>query len=294
MEMTLGGVSLLALFLETLFYGVFLTLYWLTLFILLKKSGIQRELLISVATLLLCLATAHLIIDFIRALEAFVFQVNTIGADAYYSNLASPLELAKMALYVTQTILADSIILWRCYVIFNRSLLIAILGCVMLLTNGAIGCFIVWSLSQIHSGSFAPATLWMNLFYVLTMAISNTCTISITCRIYRTRRFMLGGLATLLPIFIVIVESGALYALSVIALLVTLVDGSNGQYVMLDIVVPIMGITFCLIILQVYFHVGGNTPTEQSAERTGIVFRGQSVRDVEPPVTVHITEETEV
>ncbi|OJA13664.1 hypothetical protein AZE42_10221 [Rhizopogon vesiculosus] len=292
MEMTLGGVSLLALFLETLFYGA-------------ACSSL------CTATLLLCLATAHLIIDFIRALEAFVFQVNTVGADGYYSNLALPLELAKMALYVTQTILADSVILWRCYVIFNRSLLIAIPGCVILLTNGgellemhsvslnprdpaAIGCFIVWSLSQIHSGSFAPATLWMNLFYVLTMAISNTCTISIACRIYRTRRFMLGGLATLLPIFIVIVESGALYALSVIALLVTLVDGSNGQYVMLDIVVPIMGITFCLIILQVHFHVGGNTPTEQSAERTGIVFRGQSVRDVEPPVTVHITEETEV
>ena len=36
--------------------------------------------------------------------------MNTIGADAYYSDLASPLELAKMALYVTQTILADSII----------------------------------------------------------------------------------------------------------------------------------------------------------------------------------------
>jgi hypothetical protein len=38
--------------------GVFLTLYWLTLFVLLKKSGIQRQLLIPVATLLLCIATA--------------------------------------------------------------------------------------------------------------------------------------------------------------------------------------------------------------------------------------------
>jgi len=51
----------------------------------------------------------HLVIDFVRALQAFVFQVHTIGVDAYYSQLSSPLELAKMTLYVTQTILADGV-----------------------------------------------------------------------------------------------------------------------------------------------------------------------------------------
>lgn len=94
-----------------------------------KKTGFQRQLLIPVATLLLCVATAvsviikplgriaqhggllqHLIIDFVRALEAFVFKVNTIGADAYYSNLASPLDLASKALYITQTTLADGVV----------------------------------------------------------------------------------------------------------------------------------------------------------------------------------------
>jgi len=58
--------------------------------------------------------------------------------------------------------------------------------------------------------------------------------------IYRTRHFMPDGLAALLPVFIVIVESGALYATSVLALLVTLFTQSNGQYIMLDIVVPIV------------------------------------------------------
>ncbi|OJA15951.1 hypothetical protein AZE42_13559 [Rhizopogon vesiculosus] len=70
--MTFSGVSLLALFLETLFYGVFLTLYWITLFILLKKSGIQRELLIPVVTLFLCLATA------VRVITPFRKKLNTV------------------------------------------------------------------------------------------------------------------------------------------------------------------------------------------------------------------------
>jgi hypothetical protein len=40
------------------YVGVFFTLYWLTLAISLKKCGIQRDLFIPVATLLLCIATA--------------------------------------------------------------------------------------------------------------------------------------------------------------------------------------------------------------------------------------------
>jgi hypothetical protein len=51
----------------------------------------------------------HLNIDFVRALEAFVFDVPTTGAVGYYSNLASPLELAKTALFITQPILADGV-----------------------------------------------------------------------------------------------------------------------------------------------------------------------------------------
>ncbi|KAG1769858.1 hypothetical protein EDD22DRAFT_868233 [Suillus occidentalis] len=95
MGIPLDKASLLALFLETLFYGVFFTLYCLTMFILLKKSGMNQRLLIPVATVLLCIATAHLIVDFVRILEAFVFKVDMISADAYYSNLAAPLEYAK-------------------------------------------------------------------------------------------------------------------------------------------------------------------------------------------------------
>lgn len=110
MGIPLDKASLLALFFEALFYGVFLTLYCLTLFVLLKNTGANRQLLIPVATVLLCLATAHLIVDFVRILEAFVFNAGTISANDYYSNLASPLEYAKTAIYVTQTVLADCVL----------------------------------------------------------------------------------------------------------------------------------------------------------------------------------------
>ncbi|KAG2141050.1 hypothetical protein DEU56DRAFT_281421 [Suillus clintonianus] len=302
MGIPLDKASFLAVFLETLFYGVFLTLYWLTLFVLFKKTDIQRQLLIPVATLLLCVATAHLIIDFVRALEAFVFKVDTIGADTYYSNLASPLDLASKALYITQTTLADGVVVWRCHVLNNRSLLVAIPGCIVLLVNAAIGYYVVWSLSRtpgLTSVSTA-ASGCITTFYTLTMLVSLTCTISIAWRIYHTRRLMPGGLATLLPVFIVVIESGALYATSVLALLISFLVSSNGEYIMLNIIPPIVGVTFCLIILQVHFRVGGNSATEQSSDPSGImtsIFRGRSTRDRNfsmQPMAVHITEETEI
>lgn len=106
----LDKTMLLSLFLETLLYGVFLSLYLLTLFILLVLNKSQRRLLLPVATLLLLFATTHLLIDFVEALEAFIFNVHTIGADAYFSILSSPFEVSKTMVYAVQTILADSVI----------------------------------------------------------------------------------------------------------------------------------------------------------------------------------------
>lgn len=298
MGIPLGKAALVALFLQILFYGVFFTLYWLTLFILLKKTGIQRQLLIPVGTLLLLIATAHLIVDFVRALEAFVFKVNMLGADAYYSNLGSPLALASLALYVTQTAIADGVVVWRCYMIHNRSLLVAILGCVVMLTYGISGYYVVWSFSRIHPLRNTYTSIIV--FYALTMLISVTCTILIAWRIYRTRRFIPEGLAAFLPVFIVVVESGALYATSVFALLIATLVGSNAQYIMLAIISPIVGITFCLIILQVHFHVGGSLPSEQPSRPRGIIAGllrergGRSTNSNNRTITVHITEETEI
>ncbi|KAJ8591980.1 hypothetical protein M405DRAFT_734065 [Rhizopogon salebrosus TDB-379] len=300
MGIPLDEVGLLRLFLETLFYGVFLTLYLLTLFILVMKTGIQRQLLIPVATLLLCIATIHLVIGFVRALEAFV--LNTISAYAYYDNLASPLWLAQTALYVLQTTLADGVIVWRCYVLNHRSLLISILGFIALLTNGAVGCYVVWSLSQTPLGTSlsSPANDCITTFYISTMAISVTCTSAIVWRIYLVRHFTPDNLL-FIPVVIVIVESGALYTTSILALLIAFSTGSNAQYIMLDVVIPIVGIAFCLVILQVHFQVGGNLPTRQPAEPRGVVaglFLGQLARDVGSIdhtvlTTVHITEEIE-
>lgn len=301
MGIPMDTAALLGLFLETLLYGVFLTLYWFTLFILLKKTGIQRQLLLPVATLLLCIATAHLIIDFVRALEAFIFKVNTIGASDYYSNFASPLFVASTALCITQTILADAMVVWRCYMLNDRSLLVAIPGCIMLLASVATGYYGIGSLSRARLlSNVSPADYGcIATFDALTMSLSVTSTSLNAWRIYRTRYFMPESFAAFLPVFIVIIESGAFYSTSILMLLLTFFVGSNSQYTMLDIITPIVGIAFCLIVLQVHFDIGGNSPAEKPTEAQGTITNLFQERGVQEgfyiePMTVHIIEEPEI
>ncbi|KAG1887691.1 NUC071 domain-containing protein [Suillus subluteus] len=171
-------------------------------------------------------------------------------------------ELTKTALYITQPTIADAVLVWRCYVLSHRSLLVGIPGFVVLLTNGATGYYVVWSLSQAGAGStvYTTAPGLITTFYILTMLISIICTTLISRRIYRSRRLMSDGLADLLPVVIVIIESGALYATSVLALLLafstgskhprpdqSILDrikafstGSKGQYPTMDIAPPIV------------------------------------------------------
>lgn len=59
-------------------------------------------------------------------------------------------------------------------------------------------------------------------------------------RIYRTRYFVPEGFAVFLPVFVVIIESGAFYSMSILVLLLTFFIGSNAQYTMLDIITPIV------------------------------------------------------
>jgi hypothetical protein len=135
----------------------------------------------------------------------------------------------------------------------------------------ATGYYVVWSLSRTYALSkvSTAASGCITTFYTLTMFVSLICTgtsiahallatddqnnaVSIAWQIYHTRRFMPGGLAALLPVFIVVIESGALYATSVLALLISFLVGSNGEYIMLDVIPPIVVSTMNWLIHELF------------------------------------------
>ncbi|KAJ7816592.1 hypothetical protein B0H14DRAFT_2602599 [Mycena olivaceomarginata] len=116
----------LALILETLLYGesfiygrfgvnlklwlagVFLVLFVATWWCIYQRRPITtNRMQLVTMSLIWVLSTVHLIIDILRANQAFV-AMDGGRAEEYYLNLANPLQAAKTAVYVTLTLVGDS------------------------------------------------------------------------------------------------------------------------------------------------------------------------------------------
>ncbi|KAI0318591.1 hypothetical protein OF83DRAFT_934320 [Amylostereum chailletii] len=317
--MEIDLAELLAIFLETLVYGVFLTLFIVTTVAMFMPSQNpahirQRWFVIPVAGVMLFLATFHLVIDFVRIVNAFVKEVHQPGGSiGYYGDIAQPLHVMKTAVYVTQTAVGDSVLIWRYYVVYGKKIWFAVPLILLMFGDAVTGYVVCWQFSRASPDStvFSTAASWITTFFVLTFCINIICTAAIVFRIlFSVRGMITSGRGNVVPAMVVIVESGALYAGSVLALLVSYLAGSNGQFPALDVVTPLVGVVFSLIVLQIRFRVGhdSHSPNAVLSSSGGVTTRPRprggtrrtsrgEADDFSYPlrsVTVKITEETEV
>ncbi|KAL0945799.1 hypothetical protein HGRIS_012086 [Hohenbuehelia grisea] len=256
MGISAAKAELLAIFVETFLYGVYFSLFWVTIVILLqqRRSGqTQYRKLIPVATILLSSATARLVVDFVRIIQGFIDHTD---ANMYYNILAHPLNVAKTALYISHVTFADCVLIWRCYIICNKRFLVIFPALLMWVIAGASGYYVTWTLTKSASSpaAFLSASGWLTSFCSLTMCTNLYCTSVIVWRIYYTRRATASFQRNLSYVALIIVESGAIYTCSVLACLITYIIGSRGQFVALDSVTPLSGIAFSLVIIQIRFY----------------------------------------
>lgn len=217
---------------------------------------------------MLVIGTAHVIIQFIRVLRFFHHpdrypENSSVG---YFENVADPLFIAKSVLYGIQTLLGDSVIIWRCYIVYDKRLILVALPLLFTIPALIAGVLILNIMSHllradlpdiVNDGQKGQFTKCLTIYFVMTLLINIYCTGAIIWRIYSTSRFQ-RFFGKLRPTVIILVESGALYTSSIIAYLCTYLSSptSAGQWAALDIITPLVGIVFCLIILQAKFHPG--------------------------------------
>ncbi|ETW78678.1 hypothetical protein HETIRDRAFT_324812 [Heterobasidion irregulare TC 32-1] len=316
MGIPLINAELLALFLETFAYAIFVLLDCVTIPILIwRRAEVARtsRILLPVAVLMLLIATAHIVIDFYRAYVAFTTGRLQPGdtSTTFYENLADPLFITKSALYWLQTTLGDSVIIWRCFIVFAKRWLVVVFPVLLMVPALALPSLEPPYFSPLHSGSQLISSSQCALtstaqarFSSLSTTISSTdmhdLTGLIAWRIYNTGRFRPSA-GNMMPIIVVLIESGALYTSSVIAMLCSYLSGSNGQYPALDLITPLVGIVFCLIILQIRYHF--NMPSSASASsnyrsgsnRTEWGQHGDSGAPIYPlnPIAIEITTHRE-
>ncbi|KAK0432119.1 hypothetical protein ARMSODRAFT_1083112 [Armillaria solidipes] len=259
-EIPLDKASFIGLVLETLNYGVFNVLFLGILWLLWNKRSLRayaHRVLFVTACLLWILTTLHWIINVCRATIAFVERQGEVnGALAYYADLTVDLYAAKTAVYVALTLVGDSFVTYRCWIIWSQKIVVVILPMFLVTGTAVTGFVATHKFTLVNPGSeiFLPNLVpWVTSFIVLSLVTNVVCTFLIAFRLIQSHRSVApySQSKRLISTLIIIVESAAIYSSALTALVTLYVLGSNGQYVALDMTAPIIGITFSMIIIRV-------------------------------------------
>jgi len=258
----MGGISqdravLIAIVVETFFYGILTILFGFTIWVLAFKRGTnvnKRLLLTSIAMYIL--ATIHLVTDAYRIVDAFVtFRSKDGGPVVYINALGSPTYLVKATVYTFQTLIGDSCMIYRCFIVWQQNIWVVFLPLLLLVSCTVTGAGVVTNFSSVSPNTEVyPFTKWVAAFCAMTLATNVICTALISFRIWSVDRAAdkyLQSENTLRPVLAVVVESGAIYSASLVALLATFLSHSWAQYIVLDAVTPIIGIVFTMIIVRI-------------------------------------------
>ncbi|KAI9436015.1 hypothetical protein H4582DRAFT_1958494 [Lactarius indigo] len=256
--------EIVALAIESFCYGIYFALFGSSVKVLLnkRKSISGAMLLLGLVGVFSVLITWHVITDAVRIVYAFKDSQLPIGGDLYFANVASALSLIKTALYLVITILFDAFILYRCWLIWDRSLVVIALPFLIFLADIGTGVAAVQGLSGIAKGDSVFIQRQEKItksFFSSTVAVNGLCSLLIAYRVWvrqnpvrdSRKSFGLSKEAAIL------VESAALYFVTLICLISTYTRQSNAFNVFLDMASPIIGIAFTLIVLRM-----GNLATE--------------------------------
>ncbi|OSD05842.1 hypothetical protein PYCCODRAFT_1361691, partial [Trametes coccinea BRFM310] len=286
--------KLVSIFIQTLLYGAYTVVFILTMWVLLyKRSAVKPPVadpMLWVSLTMFVMATMHIGINYARIVKAFItFRDAPGGPAAFFNQLSEFTQIFGSTVYVVQTIIGDGVVLYRCYMVWS-DVRIVLLPLVLLLGSIASGIGILYSFARVvpEAEIFVDELQsWIVSFFSLTLATNILCTGLVALRIWRLNRaIMKFARRSYRPILFLVLESGAVYSLTLTALVVLYKTGSWFQYVLLDSISPIVGLVFSMIIIRVGLGittVRGSSAVTGAQERTVTATRHSQIQFANPP-----------
>ncbi|KAA1479237.1 hypothetical protein DENSPDRAFT_127578 [Dentipellis sp. KUC8613] len=165
----------------------------------------------------------------------------------------------RIILLLAQGALGDSIIIWRCYIVYGQSVVVVILPALAALASFALGLSIACRPSFALHGKIWT---WMTngwIWAAMTVICTIYCTFAMSLKIYSSAR--LTKSSNLFAVIFFIVETGLIYTVSV-AIYAAKVRNLGPKMVVMDtlmgVVVHIPPIVLCLLLLQIKFYNSGS------------------------------------
>lgn len=257
----IDAAQVVGLFMESVFYGIFLVSFFGCMRALLWSEGwfkpiqmINKKMFIAAMTMFI-FASLDVAFGLRHNLVAFIqFQGDPI---VEFTKTSNWLNVMKMVCYVAQTFVGDSILLFRCWVVYGKNWLVICVPMVLWLGTAACGTMTIYieasfdtSGKLLNASSLLP---FITSMLCLTLATNVLTTSLIVHRIWNIRKPLQHRSAVVINspltrVLVVLVESGLMYTTSIIILFGLYMASNNGQYGVSNAVVQIIGITFNLII----------------------------------------------
>ncbi|KZO97936.1 hypothetical protein CALVIDRAFT_466438, partial [Calocera viscosa TUFC12733] len=250
--LSVSTAALVGLFTSSILYGIYLVLFVGCLYVLLKKWGMAppNHILVSASIAMFVINTTIVALSFSRVQDAFLLDPSNA------LNLAEWKELTRTMLTCVYMILADSLLIYRCWIVWKRQLWVIAAPITLLIACSGMIIMLLRAMAlstESAEGIFAPSIApWITAVLVLTLVQNLLVTCLIVYRILKVNSSVSGsGGRTLRPIIAMILESGALYVVTLFIWLMTYVAHSFSEYILVDCINPAIGITYFLLIIRV-------------------------------------------
>ncbi|KAG2142365.1 hypothetical protein DEU56DRAFT_260171 [Suillus clintonianus] len=295
--MPLDAACLMAMALEGIVYGFSILMFMGTIWILAYEKRAQdiNRRMIVVAILLLILSTGHIVANIARIYDGLVKYRDTYpgGPVAFFAD-PTQITLAIMhVFYVLQTLLADGVMIYRCYVVW-QSFWVIILPSLLWCSVAVSGVGVIYSYLQAASNSldfFANVgggpSQWVTAYFASTMATNGLSSGLLAYRIWMIESKVSAARATkgtMMPIVRVLLDAAVLYTVVLLIALICYLLSNNGMEPAVDMITPIISIAFYMILIRIAIKNQNRTHTSTNGTRLSSLQQY--------PMQVHISKHT--
>ncbi|KAA1469101.1 hypothetical protein DENSPDRAFT_878661 [Dentipellis sp. KUC8613] len=252
-------------------YGINLLLSSATAIVLLRtgtgmgKSLASKQLLVTLG-LMLIVATTYIVVSVVAMFKLQYTPAHIAHITIFASSLDIPLwaERTQNTLFLLQILLGDAVNIWRCYILYAKKIKVILFPISTALVGAGVGL-------SANLGSFGSATMVNSIWAGLAALSTLYCTATIARKIYTAMRAA-QRTRGLFPVFLVLIETGAVFTLVLVVYLVATLASNASTYAqgaLTAIIAQLPPLLLCALILQLkFFQDGEAVQYSVSAEET--------------------------
>ncbi|KAJ7689734.1 hypothetical protein B0H17DRAFT_874164, partial [Mycena rosella] len=255
----IDGAELAGIVAEGILYGAFRIFLAVTVYILIYRRRSREKLnlpMLTASLLMMALATAQIIVDTINIFKTFINDKTRLERQFFLQDATQPIFAAKHAVYFTMMLLGDSIVVYRCFIVWSKNYWVIAVPTLCSLGSGICAYQTIWAVRHIESVTIEDETKWGIAVLMLSMSTNIMATCEVMYRVPATGDALgrTSGYATSISshrrVLKIVMESGLVNAAYLIAYTTVLVLNNHGLQFVSAISTPLIGIIFTVVIVR--------------------------------------------